>query len=232
MIGELPKNIEPLHVTATLYEGMVSGISNGGVPFLESILAAVYAMRERLLPPSSPSEVLPISIPIAPSDCGRVYMCSSGVSHVSERENPPRHKHRRAPCIEYARLGNPKLTRVDQAAGEDKSYRVPYNYEILQNNCAEWWCLGDDNLIELALRDVHAIGKFRGSGKGRVREWSVETCEPWGVGFPVLRDGEPMRPLPLKYPGLREGAFVAYHTLRPPYHLRMLEEPCAMPRAL
>lgn len=228
MIGELPVNVDPLHVTAILFEGLVAN----DAPALDGILAAVYAVRERLLPPSDPSEVLPISIPIALSECGRVYLCSSGVSHVSERESPPRHKHRRAPCIEYARLGNEKITSVLQTGGADKSYRVPYNFTLLQDNAIEWWGMGDAEMIRRLLFDVHSVGKFRGSGKGRVREWCIKTCEPWGEGFPVLRDGEPMRPLPLDYPGLRDGAFVAYRTLRPPYHMRMLEQPCAIPRAI
>ena len=228
MIGQYPEAIEPLHVTALLYEGIVANEA----PFLESILTAVFAIRERLLPPSDPSETLPIAIPIALSECGRVYLCSSGVSHITEHESPPRHKHRRAPCTEYARIGKSSITSVLQTGGADKSYRVPYNYTLLQDNCVEWWCTGDGELIRGLLADVHALGKFRGSGKGRVREWQVDPCEPWGEGFPVLRDGEPMRPLPVDYPGLKDGTFMAYHTLRPPYYLRMLEEPCAMPRRI
>lgn len=225
-LGEPPRVIEPLHITATLFEGFVGR----DPPFLEAILAGVYAMRERLIPPSGPHECAHIDVPIALSECGRVYLCSSGVAHVQEREL--RHKHRRAPCTEYARLGNAKIARVDQAAAEDKSYRVPYNYSLLQDNRVEWWCSGDAELIRRLLLDVHALGKFRGSGKGRVREWAVESCEPWGDGFPVLRDGQPMRPLPVDYPGLGDGSFIAYHNLKPPYHLRMLEEPCAMPRRI
>ena len=229
-LGLAAESIAPLHITATLYEGLVAGISGCGAPFLDSMLTAVVAIRERLIPPSDPRETLPIEIPIAQSECRRVYLCSSGLLHVQSHDF--RHKHKRAPCTEYARIGAAKITRVDQSAAEDKSYRVPYNYELVHNNTVEWWCFGDRELILEMLRDVHALGKFRGSGKGRIREWQVEICEPWGDGFPVLRNGEPMRPLPLDYPGLKEGAFIAYHTLRPPYYLRMLEEPCAMPRAI
>ncbi|MEN6535531.1 MAG: hypothetical protein ABFD89_17840 [Bryobacteraceae bacterium] len=231
-LGELPREVASLHVTALLFEGIVGGQSGDFTPMLDGILAAVYARRERLLPPSDPSECAAIDIPIQKSACGRVYLCSSGVCHALERQNPPPHKHRRAPCVEYARLGSSKITSVLQTGGADKSYRVPYEYTLLQDNCVEWWCLGDQAMIESLLREVSSLGKFRGAGKGRVREWVVEQCEPWGDGFPVLRDGQAMRPLPLDYPGLAPKQSVAYRTLCPPYHLRMLEEPCVVPRSI
>lgn len=229
MIGELPSNIEPLHVTALLQEGIVPGLSGDFAPALDGILAAVYARRERLLPPSDPSECAPINIPIQRSPCGRFYLCSSGVCHVLERQDPTPHKHRRAPCTEYARLGNADIKSVLQTGGADKSYRVPYEYALLQDNMIEWWCSGDADMIRELLVEVTSLGKFRGAGKGRVCEWIVETCEPRGDGFPVLRDGQAMRPLPLDYPGLAAKQQIAYRTLCPPYHLRMLEQPCVVP---
>lgn len=224
-VGEKPSKVEPLHVTATLSEGLVMTEP----PILDGIVAAVYAVRERLLPPAHPGEIVPIEIPMARSDCGRVWMCSSG--YCQEIAHEVRAKRRRPPLIEYARLGKGSIKSIAVTGGEDKACQAEYSYSHLLDHTIEWWCLGDREMLARMLCEVTSLGKHRGSGKGCVRSWQVEPCETWGDGFPVLRDGEPMRPLPLDYPDLVD-PFLAYHTIAPPYWMHALEEECAIPRPL
>ncbi len=69
------------------------------------------------------------------------------------------------------------------------------------------------------------------TGCGRVIAWAVREMrddELW-PGFPVLRDGMPMRNLPADYPGLSDQAQLSQGTLTYPYWTRWLEVPIAVP---
>jgi hypothetical protein len=59
-----------------------------------------------------------------------------------------------------------------------------------------------------------------------VAEWSVDACEPWGDGFPVVRDGRALRTLPADWPGLVDPV-LRYRVLSPPYWEHTREEVCA-----
>lgn len=214
----------PIHVIATLVESIVTKEP----PMLDAVLAAMVAMRQGLVPLGNPRDWPELPIPLQKSGCGRFWLCSSGFAQTEAYDT--HHKHRRAPHIEYARIGASCIRRVDTAAGADKSYRVPYVRQTLLDDRIEWWCLGDLGGVSDLLNDAHYLGKHRGSGKGRVKSWSVEPCEPWGKGFPILRDRMPVRPLPLDTPGLWvQGCKRAYHTIAPPYWCHELEELVAVP---
>lgn len=216
--------MQPLHVTVTLAESIVMREP----PMLDGILAAVVAMRQGLVPLGDPLEWPELPIPLEKSGCGRYWLCSSGFAQTEAYDS--HHKHRRAPVTEYARLGARCIKRADTAAGADKSHRVPYVRQILLDDTIEWWAQGDLEGVRDLLSDAHYLGKFRGSGKGRVRSWTVEQCEPWGKGFPVLRERLPTRPLPLDTPGLwAQGCKRAHRSLRPPYWLHEREELVAVP---
>jgi hypothetical protein len=197
---------------------------------LDALLAWAVANQEQVLPPLPGEQHRPVEIPILREPGGRFHLCSQGFAAVECSEL--RYKNRRAPWHEMARLGTSKITRVHLAAGANKSYRVPYELQLLAGNQIEWWCLGDAERIRELLSMIHYLGKHRGSGKGRLdihrQAWTVEPCEPWGDGFPVLRDGMPMRPLALDYPGLYGGANREFRTLTFPYfdHTREQEVAC------
>ena len=179
-----------------------------------------------MLPPRSPEEVKPLEIPVALSECGRVHLCSCAV--FQRDRSAIRHKQRRAPTQEFARIGNPRIKRVDIAAGVNKSHRVPYVWELLADDKLDWFAFGDGDAIRELLAEVHYLGKHTGSGKGRIRgEWLVQECERW-PGFPVVLHGKPLRNLPIDWPGL-ESPKTAIRCVRPPYWLRAAEELCAIP---
>lgn len=215
--------MEPLVVTATLYESIVLKRR----PMLDGVLAAVVAMRQGMVPIGSPKDWPEIPIPIQKSDCGRYWLASAG--HFDADAAYVSYKHRRAPWVEYARIGAPSIRRVQTAAGEDKSFRIPYSSRLLVDDRITWWCLGDRIGVTDLLCDCHYLGRFRGSGHGRVSRWSIESCESW-PGFPVLRDGMPLRALPLDTAGLDPRAKRGFHTLAPPYwaheNERMVAVPC------
>lgn len=223
LIGEAARTVEPLRVTAILLEGYVGRRP----PMLDGLLTDVYAKLVHLLPPHCETDILPIEIPIPWSPCGKVRMCSSGVASVVAHD--VRHKQRSAPVIQYARLGNSKITKIDEAAGEDKRFRVPYSNNLIEEHRIDWLCIGDREMISGLLRHVTALGRFRCVGNGRIREWLVEQCDTWGEGFPIIRDGKPMRPLPLDTPGLVAPFKRAFATVRTPYWFHAREELVAVP---
>ena len=198
----------PLVVTARLLEGFVS---NSPI-HLDALLAGAVAMREgMLLAPLTLADVKPIPLPLQRSECGRYWLASAGV--YQEKCSELRHWHWRAPWVEYARLGDPKkCRRVQLTTGENKSYRCPYEVKIPVGGVIQWWAVGDLDEVRALLRMIHYLGKRRGSGKGRVAEWTVEPCETWGEGFPVRQGGAPLRNLPAE-----RGSMLR---LEPPYWMR------------
>jgi hypothetical protein len=222
MATERDQLVTPLRVVATLAESVVATHP----VMLDALLMAVVGRRLRVLPPMRGEPGDPLPIPIATSECGRFYLCSQGFSEPEWHE--VRHKHRRAPVSEMARLGTSKLRRVDIAAGANKSLRIPYVCTTLRRDTIEWWCLGDADQIRDLLSDVRYLGKHTGSGKGKLRApWIVESCEPW-EGFPVLRDGQPLRPLPADYPGAIGGR-QGYRPVSPPYWDQSRSVQCLLP---
>lgn len=219
--------MKPLHVTAYLLEG----VSLRSPLMLDALLVYAATLDEQRLTPISGEPLAPVEIPIEMEQGGRFHLCSQGFASVERSET--RYKNMRAPWHEQARLGNGKVKRIDIASGIDKGIRFPYEVQHLEGNRIEWWCIGDRDAILALLSRVRYIGRFRGSGKGKLdfyhREpWSVEPCEPWGEGFPVVRDGKPTRPLPPDYQGLVDPP-MGFTPLTAPYWDRSRVELCAVP---
>ena len=214
----------PLAITARL--GGPASLSNGP-PAIDAILMAAVAMRDNLPPLSvvGAANATQLDIPIARSACGRVWLASFANYAVEESEG--RWVNRKFPIAEAQLLGEPKLRRINISAGAQKSYRLPLETVHLVDDTMRWWCLGDDAAIRELLALVSYVGKKRSTGLGKVREWTVEPCEPW-PGFPVLRDGVPMRTLPRDWEGLAEYD-LAFRVLDPPYWDHAREEECAVP---
>ena len=120
------------------------------------------------------------------------------------------------------------MRRVQINAGAQKSYRIPLHLTLMRDNRLVWYAMGDADRIAFLLQLVLHLGKRRAVGHGRVMRWAVEPCEPW-PGFPVLRDGQPLRPLPLDWPGLATDAERRYCRATFPYWRRVDEVACAVP---
>jgi CRISPR type IV-associated protein Csf3 len=208
--------VTPLIVTAELLEGFVVRHPI----HLDALLASAYAIKHELLvPPSNAAQCVRFPLPIARDDSDMYYLASSG--EYESAVNELRYKNRRAPWVEYARLGSAKVRRVQLSTGQNKSYRSPYEFTIPALGRVVWWAIGEREPVLGLLQYNHYLGKHRGSGKGRVARWTVDECESWGDGFPVARDGVPMRNLP------SEGG----RPLRcePPYWLHDGLVPCVTP---
>jgi len=213
---------EPLIITAELLGPIALP---GGPLAIDALLAAAVARRDGMPPPLSAADVQPIEIPIEREPDGRFHLASFSVSEVECVER--RWVNRRFPLAEAQAMGDAKLRRVLISAGPCKSYRLPLEGQHMVNDAMCWWCIGERVEIAQLLAIISYLGKKRGVGLGKVRRWSVEPCEPWD-GFPVVRDGRPLRSLPPDWPGLADPQ-MAYRTLTYPYWAHAKEQLCAVP---
>lgn len=192
---------------------------------LDALLASQVALRDGLPVPRHADDCQPIEIPIQREPRGRFHLCSHG-SFEWDR-HALRYINRRAPIEQYQTLGNDRLRRVQITAGPNKSYRIPMETGHIVNDEMTWWCIGDAGAIRELLSRVLYLGKKRSVGLGRVSAWSVVACLTW-PGFPVVRNGKPLRPLPTDWPGL-ERPRCGYANLTYPYWAHEREELLAIP---
>lgn len=216
---------EPLIVTAR-----ISGaISLPWAPIaLDGLLMWAVAQRLNLPPLIAGEPAAQLEIPIAREPDGRFHLSSLSEQAVEEREL--RYINRRFPLEQGQTLGNRKLRRISISAGAQKSYRLPMETQHLVEDRLTWWCVGEREEIAALLAEVHFLGKKRSTGLGQIREWTIEPCAAW-PGFPVLRDGAPLRALPPDWPGLAPGVDIQMRVISPPYWDRTREEECAVPRS-
>lgn len=213
----------PLRVEARLLGGIC--LPNGPLA-LDALLTWVEAQRRELPPPASAGDCTDLPIPLA-QERG-IWLASFGVCELEESERD--WTNRRFPLPEAQDLGGPKLKRVMLSAGPSKSYRLPRERMHLVDDRIAWWALGEADAVRSMLAEVNYLGKRRGVGLGKVRQWTVESCGSW-EGFPVLRDGAPLRSLPLDWPGVSSDAERAYAVLRPPYWDNARRVEAYVPRA-
>lgn len=213
---------QPLRVTATLTSGLASERMH-----LDGLLAWAVTQRDDIPPALRLSELRPIEIPVQRSTCGRVHLCSTSVGNIEVRQHV--WINRRFPIAEAQDMAEERFRRISIDKGPQKTFRLPLETRLLEDDRLTWWCVGDGVAIADLLAIVGYLGKRRAVGRGAVEEWRVEGCAPWGDGFPVLRDGWPMRHLPDDYPGVRPEAERRYGLVTYPYWDRSREELCAVP---
>ncbi len=194
---------------------------------IDALLAWAVVQRDGIAPALDASQVQPIEIPIEREPGGRFHLASFADYVVETHER--RWLNRRFPVPEAQLMGGPKVRRIDSRAGACKSYRLPLHCAFLVDDRIRWWCLGEPAEIRELLSLVGYLGKRRAVGLGAVERWLVEPCEPWGDGFPVVRDGMPTRPLPLDWPGLSDEAPRAHSTITFPHWDHSREEQCYTP---
>jgi CRISPR type IV-associated protein Csf3 len=195
---------------------------------LDACLAFAECQKLGLAPAFNAAEVVPIEIPVATEPEGRFHLCSNSVAVIDQRET--RYVQRR-PVVAEAQLMGRRIRRMQINAGPSKGFRIPMEVVYLEHDELRWWCVGDLEGVRGLLDLVHHIGKRRGVGVGRVLEWSVVSCEPWGEGFPVVLEGNPLRTLPPDWPGLVDPMIVPA-TLTYPYWLMERRQDCAVPVVL
>ena len=222
----MAQNSQFLEVVATV-AGPVH--APDGLPMLDGLLSWAIATRDALPLALTAEETRDIEVPLERSPCGRLWLCSQESAEVDAAEL--RYTNKRPAIEQFQAMADPKMKRVDIGAGANKGYRIPRPVSYLVDDRIAWWALGDAESIRDLLGLVTHIGKKRSVGWGRVIEWRVATVDAWD-GFPVLRDGLPLRPLPLDWPGLAPDSPTAYRTIAPPYWDHSREELVACPRHL
>jgi hypothetical protein len=193
---------------------------------LDSLLAAAAAKRDQIPPALTPADVVPIEIPVKREPNGRFHLASFSISQTECYER--RWINRRYPVPEAQAMGDAKLKRIDIKAGPCKSYRLPLETQHLVDDALYWWCIGDRREIIKLLHLITHLGKKRAAGLGQVKQWLVESFESWGDGFPVMREGKPLRTLPHDWSGLIDPP-LAHRVLTYPYWIHTREELCAVP---
>ena len=170
------------------------------------------------------SQAGPVDIPLQLEPQGRFHLCSEG--QYTEVASELQYTIRR-PAIEVMqRFAAPKLRRIRITAGANKAYRMPRPVSYLEDGIT-WWCSGDRGEVTRLLAAMTHLGKKRGAGLGVVDRWTIDPCEEW-EGFPVSRDGAPLRTLPVDWPHA-VGARCGFRVLTYPYWDLSKEEPCLLP---
>ena len=213
------QRMTPLHVAAELSSPVA--LRQGWI-MLDSLLAYQIALRSGILT-SDLAHMQPIDIPVAKEPGGRFHLCSASFGEVLESEL--QHTVKRPAVEQFQIRGDARIRRVDIAKAANKGYRIPR--PVTHYARLEWWLVGQKEAIEELLSTVTHLGHKRSVGLGRVERWSVEPCDEWD-GFPVARDGRPLRPLPKDWPSLVNPQ-LSYHTLTFPYWDKSREELCAIP---
>lgn len=194
---------------------------------LDGLLAAAVVMVTGQPPALTPKDCAPVEIPVQREPGGRFHLASFALFDVE------RHAvgwtNRRFPLEQAQEIGDPKLRRINLSTGPCKSYRIPRAQSYLRDGVITWYAIGAAEPIRELLAHIGYLGKKRSVGLGRVvpGSWLVEPCDPWD-GFPVVRDGHPLRALPSDWHGLTEYE-PAYRTLTYPYSDRARLMPCAIP---
>lgn len=178
----------------------------------------------------TPRECAPVEIPVAREPAGRFHLASFAEFAVARHGRS--WTNRKFPLNEAQEMGDPvTMRRILVTGGTTKSFRIPRETMTIEGPIL-WYCVGNRALIEGLLPLVSYLGKKRNTGLGRVESgsWRVEPATPWeGGGFPVVRDGAPLRTLPLDWPGLV--VYDAGHdALTYPYR-KAFEQSCARPCA-
>jgi hypothetical protein len=166
-----------------------------------------------------------VSIPIEKEPGGRFHLCSTSQFTVECSEL--QHTNRRPPIEQYQAMADAKLKTVQISLGAHKAYRIPRHVDHLVDDLITWYAVGDAEAIRGLLVGITHLGKRRGVGLGRVLEWSVKQCRGWD-GFPVVRDGKPIRPLPTDWPGANGS--VGYGCITYPYWDHVSEDMCLLPQ--
>lgn len=213
----------PLHTTATL-------VGPIGLPYqpiaLDALLGAALCLREGIDPAATAAECAILPIPLAVELEGRYYLASAAVGTVERRALG--HTHQRFP-VDQAQMFGREMGTIKITAGATKSYRIPREESYLVDDRLEWWAVGDLEVVRDLLGWVTHLGRKRSVGLGRVAHWTVEPCEPWGDGFPTVRDGVPLRTLPADHPMVDADWPRQLGVLAPPYWLAQWSEPCVQP---
>lgn len=215
--------MEPLRIQAILQAGLI--VQYGAVA-LDALLAAMYAVVHHMgRLELTRDEPAPLPLPLAREPGGRFDLASFSVANFDQHQTT--HFHRAFPALEAKHLTH--MRGYNQANGPNKSYRIPVSIATPTDNVLTWFCIGNRKEIECLLQYCHHLGKRRGAGEGKVLRWTVEPCESWGEGFPIMRDGKPLRNLPFDHPGLVEPDIRMTRLTYPYWGTAPNQQPCAGP---
>lgn len=212
----------PLRVTARLASPLA-----GDPPHLDSLLEFACAPEQDGLSRYQVDRNYPapeqgaVAIPLARTWVGPWLVSHCSAPIFAERSDVVEHFAKRVAGDHVLMLDARERKTVSTTAGDTKSYRMPLRIRTVDS--VVWFCRGEKDPIERAIRGFRGIGKKVSIGYGAVAEWTVEDTEDdysWFAdkgGLPVL-----MRPLPrdvgdVALPGDLVGYVNAFGACSPPY---------------
>jgi CRISPR type IV-associated protein Csf3 len=207
----------PVHVTAHL--GGPLRLPHGWIS-LDALLGAAICMRDGITPSMQGEGLIDLAPEIgkvlARSECGRLWLASWSVGEPESYER--RWTNRRPPIAEAQAMGNAKVKTISVGGGHMKAMHKPAEAIHFRHDRLDWYAMGDVAEIEGLLELIVSLGAKRNAGDGAVRRWQVRECAPWAPGFPCVLDGQPLRPLPLDWPGVDQSKIALdFMALSPPY---------------
>lgn len=203
---------------------------------LDSLLGAAIA-RKLALPPVDAQDhagaaanhaIIDAAIPLARAR--EIFLCTTSQYRFDEGSYEVKYLNRRFPASDAVSYATPKFKTVEMSTGLNKNYRIPVQQAHVVSDVVLWYAVGDQQeVLQLLSTWILHIGKKGSIGCGAVDAWDVLLCEETWDGFPVLREGQPLRPLPLDWPGLSKDARQDYRVLTMPYWQRHREVLAAVP---
>jgi hypothetical protein len=196
---------EPLKITAALTSPY---ISTDFIFFDALISSAVWqnCMQSQAVDiPENKTDVFYIPLPIKQIGKTEPFYCASiGFPDKAVGGTVRWRKHIEIESKKKIRIGS----------GEFKRYNMPMPYTSTEHLL--FYANANKKEIERLLTYIPSIGKKRTQGYGNVRSWKVESIEQ---DWSVVKDGVPMRPIPLSEsaPFNLNNVIEMLFAVRPPY---------------
>ncbi len=171
--------MQPLQITAHL----ISSFASHHPIALDSLIADRWA-KAHGYPPAALEERIPPHAEM-PLLLHRLGMHHASEAHLVVQDHETIYWTRKSWDVRMLAL----FGRSAKAAlgGRYKAYWMPLRRTIPAGMRMTWWCVGDAAEIAWLLNTVAYLGHKRGSGHGRVGEWTVE---PWPEDWSLLRPAE------------------------------------------
>lgn len=213
--------MEPLRITAV----PIAGIATDGYLPLDGLLAwAARAARGATGGLRADESVEDEPLPLARRGQGGDWYWAASCAVCHWRARDAVHWNKRWNLPQSHRIDwRGRAEKIVYTGGAYKAYHQPL-YLLLTDRLV-WYAVGDGAAVERLLRLVPGVGKKTGMGFGALVDGF--TVEPWGEDWSEVRDGVPMRPIPLLDGETTTAG--GWYGIRPPYWHPAQRRRCAMP---
>lgn len=232
MVVEIERDdaMQPMRVTAHL-RGQVLTIDGrmalDGLLEWSAWMALPDADRDGLPDPNLVADPTNFRIPLAKWRWGEHWGWCASLGRARWYAADTRAIRQRTPVDEMIEYVS-ETGRIETGAGRYKSYDLPIPSRVTDR--VQWCAVGHPDAVRAMLHTIPAIGKKHNIGGGTVLHWEVE---PIRADWSLVWRGEPMRALPVGFPGVSPSkADVEIGAYRAPYWHRARRCEVWLPRGL